>query len=175
MNKKFISGLLICTLCLSFCGCGDAKEGSTTDTVATVAQTESVQTEPAKTYTVHEIYDQIQAGVELVSPMEMEEEYITNYYDFDMSAMEDYVFSISEAAISAETVIIVKLADASKADEITSKINYVVEEKKSEMENYLPDQYDIVCKSKVQQKGNFVWLVISEKDEEINKIIESCI
>ena len=41
------------------------------------------------------------------------------------------------------------------------------------MKSYLVDQYDIVEKSDVKTKGNTVYLVISEKSEDIEKIIDS--
>ena len=49
----------------------------------------------------------------------------------------------------------------------------VVDEKKNEMENYIPEQFAIVEESKVQTKGNYVWLVISENAKTITDIIEN--
>ena len=51
-------------------------------------------------------------------------------------------------------------------------LQVVIDEKKNEMENYLPEQFDIVAKSSVQTKDNYVWLVISENADAIIKIIE---
>ena len=48
-----------------------------------------------------------------------------------------------------------------------------MDEKKNEMENYIPEQFAIVEKSKVQTKSNYVWLVISENAETITDIIEN--
>ena len=43
------------------------------------------------------------------------------------------------------------------------------------MENYLPEQFEIVEKSSVQTKDNYVWIVISENADAITKIIEDSI
>ena len=39
----------------------------------------------------------------------MDEDFILNYYGIDVSALEEYVFSISEDAAQAESVIIMKV------------------------------------------------------------------
>ena len=47
----------------------------------------------------------------------------------------------------------------------------MVEHKKAELENYLPEQFKIVEKSEVQVKGDYVYLVISEKASDIEAVI----
>ena len=86
--------------------------------------------------------------------------------------MDEYVFSMSEDATSAETIIIMKAKDTASISSLSDCLQVVVDEKKNEMENYLPEQFDIVEKSSVQIKDNYVWLVISENADAISKIIE---
>ena len=80
---------------------------------------------------------------------------------------------MSEDATSAETIIIMKAKDASNISSLSDCLQVVVDEKKNEMENYLPEQFAIVEKSSVKTKDNYVWLVISENADDINKIIEA--
>ena len=82
------------------------------------------------------------------------------------------LLALSEDATSAETVIIMKAKDSATVSALSDCLQLVVDEKKSEMENYLPEQFDIVVKSSVQTKDNYVWLVISENADAILKIIE---
>ena len=51
-------------------------------------------------------------------------------------------------------------------------LQVVVDEKRSEMQDYLPEQFEIVDKSSVKSKGNYVYLVISEQADAILQVIE---
>ena len=83
------------------------------------------------------------------------------------------MFSMSEAAISAETVAILKAKDAGSTAGLSAALQTVIDQKKSEMENYLPDQFQIVDKSSVKVNGNYVYLVISDQADAINQIIQA--
>ena len=122
---------------------------------------------------VQEIYDLVTESVTLISPVIMQDNFIENYYNIDPALLEEYVFSMSEEATSAETVVIMKLKDKADADTISAALQLVIEEKSGEMENYLPGQYDIVKKSAVKTEGSYVYLVISEQADAIEKIIEA--
>lgn len=154
-------------------GCADSAPADTasTDSTATV-QTEEVKKE-AKA--IADIYDEITKSVTLYSPFCWDEEFISNYYGIDVTSLEEYVFSMSEDATSAETIIIMKAKDSASVAGLSDCLQMVVDEKKNEMENYLPEQFEIVAKSSVQTKDNYVWLVISENADAITKIIEDSI
>ena len=162
--KKY---LLLLTSVVLLTGCTDSTPANT----VTTAQTE--ETVEAKAIT--EIYEEITQKVTLYSPFCWDDEFISNYYGIDVSSLEEYVFSMSEDATSAETIIIMKAKDAASISGLSDCLQVVVDEKKNEMENYLPEQFEIVEKSSIQTKNNYVWLVISENADTITKIIEDSI
>lgn len=166
LNKYAI--ILSCTLLLG--GCSQAVPAESTSADTTTVQMENPSKE-AKS--IADIYDEIAANVTLSSPVAMDDDFISNYYGIDASTLEEYVFSMSEDATSAETIIIMKAKDASNISSLSDCLQVVVDEKKNEMENYLPEQFAIVEKSSVKTKDNYVWLVISENADDINKIIEA--
>lgn len=166
LNKYAI--ILSCTLLLG--GCSQAAPAESTSSGTTTVQMENPSKE-AKS--IADIYDEIAANVTLSSPVAMDDDFISNYYGIDASTLEEYVFSMSEDATSAETIIIMKAKDASNISSLSDCLQIVVDEKKNEMENYLPEQFAIVEKSSVKTKDNYVWLVISENADDINKIIEA--
>lgn len=122
---------------------------------------------------IEAVYQEIGQEVALESPVCMDEEYIVNYYGIDVSMLEEYVFSMSEDAAQAETVIIMKVKDKDDIEGIAECLQTVVDEKKNEMENYIPEQFAIVEKSEVVERDNYLWLVISENADAITDIIES--
>lgn len=122
---------------------------------------------------ISDIYGEISQTVSLNSPMLVPDDFIMNYYGIDVNTLDEYVFSMSEAAISAETVVILKAKDAGSTGALKDSLQMVIDQKRSEMENYLPDQFQIVDKSSVQVKGNYVYLVISDQADAINRIIQA--
>lgn len=122
---------------------------------------------------IDDIYEDIKQTVSLQSPQCMDDDFISNYYGIDSASLEEYVFSMSEDAAQAETVIILKVKDTDNVEKLADSLQTVVDEKKNEMENYLPEQFAIVEKSKVEIKENYVWLVISDNADTITDIIEN--
>lgn len=154
-----------------------AEEVSKTEEAVTEAESEEAVTDAAapaqgEAKSVQDIYGEIGQTVSLNAPMLVPEDYMANY-GIDLSTLDEYVFSMSEAAISAETVVILKAKDAGSTGALSAALQTVIDQKRSEMENYLPDQFQIVDQSSVQVKGNYVYLVISEQADAINRIIQA--
>ena len=157
--QKITAALVIAILLCS--GCTDKTKTTASDAVQT-----SKPEITAKS--IDEIYQEITQSVTLQSPACMDEDFISNYYGIDTKTLSEYVFSMSEDAI-----IIMKAEQSEDLEGLSSCLQTVVDEKKNEMENYIPEQFAIVEKSKVQTKGNYVWLVISENAKSITDIIEN--
>lgn len=150
-------------------GCGSKAEPASSDKVES---TDTTDKETATPKSIEEIYQDITQAVSLASPVLMDDDFIMNYYGIDASILEEYVFSMSEDATQAETVIVMKAKTTSDLDDLAACLQVVVDEKKNEMENYLPEQFTIVEKSEVKTKGSYVYLVISEQSDAILDIIE---
>ncbi len=188
-----ISIITLFMFALLLCGCG-AKETSATpgngesgssatgDEALQDSQTQASGSKDGQeegsasgAMSVEELYQKITQEVSLASPVCMDDEFIMNYYGIDASLLDEYVFSMSEDAAQAETVIVMKAKDAADIDGLVSCLQVVIDEKKTEMENYIPEQFAIVEKSEVQTTGDYVWLVISEQADAISKIIKDSI
>ncbi len=122
--------------------------------------------------TAPEIYEEIEQTVELISPVQMGDDFINNYYGIEPEKLEEYVFVMSEEATSAETVVLMKVKEEGDVEAMCAALQVVVDEKRSEMQDYLPEQFEIVDKSSVKSKGNYVYLVISEQADAILQVIE---
>lgn len=160
----FAAAVLLCT------GCSN-------EATATTANTDSnpvdVSNHEKTAKSIDEVYQEIEQTVTLKSPQCMDDDFISNYYGIDATLLEEYVFSMSGDAAQAETVIIMKVKNTDDLAGLTESLQTVVDEKKNEMENYIPEQFAIVEQSKVQTKDNYIWLVISENADAITDIIES--
>lgn len=82
----------------------------------------------------------------------MDGEFISNYYGIDTAVLEEYVFSMSEDAAQAETIILMKVKNTEDLEAFAECLQTIVDEKKNEMENYIPEQFAIVEKAKFRQR-----------------------
>ena len=73
---------------------------------------------------------EITQKVELCSPVTMTDSFISNYYGIDPDKLEEYVFSMSEDATSAETIIIMKVRNEADTEEISAALETVRDVKK---------------------------------------------
>ena len=133
--EKRGTGKFICFLAamLLLGGCGQADGAKTNGgiTAGTDINVKEQESEPeaasGEALSVQEIYDLVTESVTLISPVIMQDNFIENYYNIDPALLEEYVFSMSEEATSAETVVIMKLKDKADADTISAALLLVIE------------------------------------------------
>ena len=140
------------------------------------SESEGEQTEDAEgQVTPQSIYEAIGQQVELPSMIEGDDSFISNYYGINPADLDGYVFASAEEATLADSVIIMKAKSEDAVANLTASLNTVIEQKAAEMENYLPEQYDIVVKSSVKTEGTYVYLVISEDADSIEAVIQDAL
>lgn len=176
-RKNYVCAVLGTALMLAMSACGGAKsapaETKKTEAPAETSAAKAEETKAAEKKSAEAIYEEICSDLSLEGMMTMPAQYVENYYGIDVEAYPDSVFAVSEESTGAETVIIVKTEDESAVDEIAGLLETVLEAKKNELKNYAPDQYKIAEKSKIRKSKNAVYLVISEQEDEIVKIVEA--
>lgn len=138
-------------------------------------ETAGAETTESGAPVLSDLYRQIEQKVALNAPMLVSDDFIANYYGMDLSVSEDYFFEMSEAAISAEMVVLIRMKDGADPAAVKAALKEVVDSKATEMENYLPDQFALVKQGEIKTKDQYVYLVISEHAEEITQIIEAAI
>lgn len=183
MNKRYQKNwnragiLLAAAVCLSGCG---AKSGNADTAEQTPAQTSDIQQSDTETQgqgaaDLRSVYDSVGEAVELPSMVEGDDDYISNYYGIDPADLEDYIFAEAEDATLASCVIMMKAKDADAAGRVETALNTVLDQKAAEMQDYIPEQYDIVTDSSVKTSGTYVYLVISEDKGDIESVIASAL
>lgn len=156
--KKIIYTILAMVMILGAFGCGK-KDSSDTGKLSKSAK---------------EIYADVQKldGALVPDMMDLDNEFISNYYGIDTSKFSDYLFTQATISIQVDTVIIAEVKDKNDLKEMQDNIQKILDAKANEMKNYLADKYAVVEKASVKTKGNVIYLVISEKAAEIEKVIE---
>ncbi len=105
----------------------------------------------------------------------LNDNYIANYFGIDLSKLEEYIFVNAQEVIYADTIIIMKVKDTNDIDTMKEALETMIEHKKSELENYLPEQFKIVEKSEIKTSDSYIYLIISNDAQTINGIIEKYI
>ena len=101
--------------------------------------------------------------------------YIANYYGIDASQLEGYVFAMAEDVTKADTVAILEAKDAASVAALAGQLSAVQQQKAQELQDYMPEQYQIVAASAVKTIGNYVYLVMSSNGAAIEQTIASSI
>ncbi|MDO5563648.1 MAG: DUF4358 domain-containing protein [Eubacteriales bacterium] len=122
--------------------------------------------------TLNEIYNKITKEVALDEAITMPDSYLQNNLGIPTNELKEYIYSISDNPYSAETIIIINTSGYDKVEELKDTLNMVIENIKFEIENYNKEEYDYVYASKLKQKNDYLYAVLSRNEEEILKIIE---
>ncbi|SEA59069.1 protein of unknown function [Oribacterium sp. KHPX15] len=153
------------------------KEETTTAEETTVEETTVEETTAEETKAQSSgadpsaIYSQV-TGL-LPGMINVDANYIANYYGIDASQLEGYVFAMAEDVTHADTVAILKAKDASSVAALAGQLSAVQQQKAQELQDYMPDQYQIVAASSVKTAGNYVYLVMSPNAAAIEQTIAS--
>ncbi|SFG16490.1 DUF4358 domain-containing protein [Oribacterium sp. WCC10] len=141
------------------------KEETTTAAETTAAQVASVA--PS------DIYNKV-TGL-LPGMVTVDANYISNYYGIDASQLEGYVFAMAEDVTKADTVAILEAKDAASVSTLVGQLSAVQQQKAQELQDYMPEQYQIVAASAVKTLGKYVYLVMSSNSAAIEQTIASSI
>lgn len=165
MNRAYIKILAAVGMAgLVLSGCSGRENNQSTPVA-------SVGAEQTEEKALSEIYAEIEEKVELPKMVTLNDNYIANYFGIDLTGLDEYVFTNAEEIIYADTVIMMKAKPETDKDVLKDALDTMIEHKKAELENYLPEQFQIVEKCKVQTAGDYVYLIISDKAEDIEAVI----
>lgn len=118
---------------------------------------------------VSEIYQQVSGS--LPSMVKVDADYMSNYYGIDAGSLSEYVFAIAEDPTKADTVIIIHAKDSAAAQTVAAQLDQVKQQKAQELENYNPEQYQVVVNSAVKTAGDYAYLVMSGNAAGISSVI----
>ena len=118
-----------------------------------------------------DIYSSIERSVQLPAFIEMDEEYLTDYYNLDFSRIEDFVYVQNEDSLKVDTIIIIETKDRDYVDFVKITLNNILDQMRAETQSYSPENYNIIKKSEVVVSGNLVYSVMSKDYDQIVKII----
>ncbi len=199
MKKTLVAVFLLVAVLATACGTDadtvDNEQAVVTAEGATTKEAEAVTEEPAVTEADPEdgepaenldaydkpeenktdaaaIMEGIAAAVELPEMYTGDDAHILNNYGIDPAELDSYAVSEALEVTLADKIVLIDPAEGTDRNAIIDKLENFRQEKAMEMEDYLPEQYDVIAAASVKEKGDIICLVISPEAEKIESIID---
>ena len=167
MKRTLALLLILIMICLTACGGKEKKPASEAGTEA------EAETKPA---TPSEVFAKMEEQVTFPGAMlKLADEDLLNTFGFEAGSFEEYVYAQCEDALLAETVVLVKVKDGTGTEAVKQKLDGYVNDQTLMFESYIPEQAVIAKKSVVDVKGSFVYMIMSSKVSELEKIVNDMV
>ncbi len=119
--------------------------------------------EPYSDKTVQDIVDAVSAEINIEDLKSYEKNKIQEEFDIEFQDIDSYAYYASDSVMNVEELLVIKLKEGAKADNITEKIEQRVKDKQVLFEGYAPEQSamlkDYVL---IYQKGFIFYAVCDE-------------
>lgn len=154
-TKRIIAGVFSSLIFLSVTGCGSSKE------------TKAEASKPLSEITA----DVINCGIEFPEMVEVSEENFQFRYAVEADDYSEYSVWWAGSGGDADEICIIKANDKEK---IKKAVEDRLDGQKKVFKDYVEEQYDKLCDSKVKTKGDYVYWVCSNDNKKAEDIILSC-
>ena len=154
ITKSALIFVLALIAALSVCSCGGG--GSKTPAVADIAKA------------ITDKYPLSAAMAEVTG-----EDKIKNVYGFDASDYSEIAAYVNNSGVEQDEIVIVKASSPDKVASIKEKLENKMTAKLNQTKNYLPEQYAMIEKCEVAEKGDYVRMIISPNADDMVSIFNA--
>ena len=188
MKAKRYFAVIAALICL--CGC-NASSGSEevssqpTDNSVEISADQSLQANAANpSETVGDVsneansqsvlsgvYSEISNNFELPEMIPLNDKLLNRYYGLTPDVCSDYAGGVDGSGVGQDEIALFKAADESQVAAIEQALQTRYDSKLSQQENYNPDEAEKIRNCKVETKGLYVTLIISNDAEAITELV----
>lgn len=148
--KKLLVLCMAAVMAFSLFGCGEKPDNSKSD------ETEGSTAELAE-LNMEQVYEKLA----IQGMIKLEEGMILNLCGVAAEDVNQAVVAICEDSLKTDEIWLMEAKDANAAKKIVEAANNRLETKGAESVTYSPEQYAVVQKAKLLQKGNYIALIVS--------------
>lgn len=160
--KKFFCIVMILSMLVVFCACGSGDTTTTTAPTNVNVDLKAVMTEIETSVTLPENMDDITTT-----------DLLLQYYGIKAEDVKQFAVKINGTGIQCDEIVMIEAVDADALARIKTSLQNRLDDVKNQMNNYLPDQYQIAAACKVETKGNYAVLFISSDADRMTEIFNS--
>ena len=123
-----------------------------------------------KTADLPKVMEDMKAIMENKDMMDLDESDLMSYYGIEASQVTQFAVYIDSTGIKGDEIILIEGIDADAAKSIKEKIDARYQEKENTLKTDQPEEYAVLKKSKVEQNGNYISLIVSPQGDDLKEI-----
>ncbi len=112
--------------------------------------------------TVDEVFNAVSGVMDTEELSKVKKNKIKQEFGIDFDLVDSYVYYASDAIMTVDELMIIKLKENAKADDITEKIEKRVKEKQTLFEGYAPEQSALLKSYVLSYDKGFIFYAVSE-------------
>ncbi len=154
--KKILCILLIISTVFAFSACGGSKKAPE---------------DYAMSKSLSELRTEISSKADLSEFFVLSGESLLDYTGITAESCAETLVLIPESSISADMIFIIKAADSDALENVKALLESYRDGRAAEFKSYAPEEHQRLSDTKVNVKGLYLWMVVSENSAEIEKLI----
>lgn len=122
-----------------------------------------------------QVMDSIKQKITNTEMMDLSSDDLMPNYGIDTEDVKQFAAYVDATGTKGDEILLFEAVDSQAADRIKEKLDDRYHQKEIEMKNYLPEEYAVLQKCKVEQDGNFTAMIISPQHEELEQIYHNAL
>lgn len=98
---------------------------------------------------------------------------LTSFYGIDPADVDSFAVQICSTGIDADEIVLIRAVDEEAATRTEEKLEDRYQSKLNQMQNYLPEQYEVIAACSVETSGTYVSMIISPDAESMTELYHS--
>ena len=150
--KKLVYAILLVCLVFGLAACGGAK---------------------ALDVDVEQLLSDMAAKVGWKDMMTMSSKHLKNLYGIAETDVVKFSGVMKNDGITADEILLIEAENETKADALKEKLQARLKNKANEAKDYLAEQYAVIEKAEIKQKGQYLALLVSPDVDALSKLWEA--
>lgn len=150
--KKLVYAVLLFCLVFGLAACGGAK---------------------ALDVDVEQLLSDMATKVGWKDMMTMSSKHLKNLYGIAEADVVKFSGVMKNDGITADEILLIEAENETKADALKEKLQARLKNKANEAKDYLPEQYAVIEKAEIKQKGQYLALLVSPDVDALSKLWEA--
>ncbi|WP_164919043.1 MULTISPECIES: DUF4358 domain-containing protein [Acutalibacteraceae] len=130
---------------------------------------------PPKEANLAKVMDSMKQKITNTEMMDLSSKDLKPNLGVDAKDVKQFAAYVDSTGTKGDEILLFEGTDDGAADRIEEKLNDRYRQKETEMKDYLPEEYAMLQKCKVERDGNFAAMIVSPQYEELEQIYHSAL